>query len=157
MIKIDFNVLFDDEVPQKDIPIEYNDVLYGDILIRVNDSVYSHKETVVCNWMNNLIRTIIHLKCSSDYVIKEPENYWDHIKFEKKGPKLSITYLSDDKEIWNEEIDYSDFEREVVNTANELIERLCDLDIRFRSSKVVMTFDDLLNQISLNRPTYPSP
>ena len=147
MIKIDFKVIFDNEVPTKDIPIEYNDVIYGDILIRVNDSIYKHKETVVCSWMNNLIRTVVHLKCSPEYVIKEPENYWDHIKFERTGLKLLVTYLCDDKKIWKEKVEYSDFEKEVVNTANELINTLCDFDARFRSSKVVMTFNDLLKQI----------
>lgn len=147
MIKIDFNIIFDD-VSKDDIPIEYSDVIYGDVLLKINDSIYQHNETVLCSWMYNLIRTVSRLKHGSEYSVKEPENYWDYIKFEREKSEISVTYLNNNNIIWREKIEYSDFKAEIIRVAKEFRDQLCNFDLRFNGSKVVLTINNLLSQIT---------
>ncbi len=148
MIKIDFNIIFDD-ISKDDIPIEYNDVIYGNVLLKINNSIYKHNDTVLCSWMYNFIRTISNLKCSLEYSIKEPENYWDFIKFERKKSEISVTYLNNNNVVWIEKVEYSDFKAEVIRAAKEFRTQLCNFDFRFSDSKVVLTINNLLDQITM--------
>lgn len=147
MIKIDFNIIFDD-FSKDDISIEYNDVIYGDILLKINNSIYQHNETVLCSWMYNFIRTVSHLECNSEYSVKEPENYWDFIKFERVKSEISVTYSNNNNVVWREKTEYSDFKAEIIRAAKEFRNRLCNFDLRFNDSKVVSTIDNLLSQIT---------
>ena len=114
MIHISYKIIFDDEFAVQDIPYEYDDTIYGDIIIKINNSTYYHKETVLDHWFNELIKMIKETKSNSIYQIKEIENWWDVLLFKKINSQIFTAYIKDEKIVWQEKISFIDFQNEVT-------------------------------------------
>lgn len=137
MVKIEYKIEFFEDDDPATIPYEYNDTIYGDIIIYINNSVYSHMSSVLDYWINKLFEAVECLKSNSDFTIKEIENSWDYLNFKKQDEQVTISWLSDEAVKWREEIGYDEFAAEVVRVINEFANELCEFDIRFKNSLVV--------------------
>lgn len=137
MINISYKIIFDDEFATKDIPYEYDDTIYGDIIIKINNSTYYHEETVLDHWFNEFIQMIKEIKNNEIYSVKEIENWWDVLIFKKNKQKLFTSYVKDKKIIWQEEISFIDFKKEVVRVVNNFLLDLCEFNQEFKKSTVV--------------------
>lgn len=137
MVKIEYKIEFFEDDDPATIPYEYNDTIYGDIIICINNSVYSHMSSVLDYWINKLLEAVECLKSNSDFTIKEIENSWDYLDFKKQDEQVTVSWLSDEAVKWLEEIDYDEFAAEVVRVINEFANELYEFDIRFKNSLVV--------------------
>lgn len=109
MIRIDFNIIFDYEDPNEDIPFEYDDTIYGDIILKVNNSVYEYEESVLDYWIGGFLKAVSHFECNSEYFTDEHENSRDHIKSKPEKSEISVKYVTCDNVVWTKEVEYAEY------------------------------------------------